>query len=175
METLRLHIKYSSGTVSFEFECEGPVDQVLEQAKEWQKTVSVSPRMQLPATAIASTQAVTTPGTTGDSKHLPLFGQEDGFVILQTAPTGDDQLWEAILLTMYGFKLVAGIDEVLVTKLKASLKRLGLSGSIGYATRPYVGSQIIKHGARIGSKYKLTARGIATAKQIADRLVAGMT
>ena len=51
METLRLHIKYSSGTVSFEFECEGPVDQVLEQAKESQKTVSVSPRMQLPATA----------------------------------------------------------------------------------------------------------------------------
>jgi hypothetical protein len=89
-------------------------------------------------------------------------------VTLRILPTGEDRHREAVLLVLYGYLRLRNSDEVVVTKLKASLESSGSAPD--RVDRAAIPSQreglLVKGGSGKGGRYRLTNKGIAKSEEI---------
>lgn len=172
MDTLRLRVKYIDGERSLEFEAEGPLERVIEQSQEWRKLLDTTVRY--PALPERPPKRVI--DAKPDDRAKLLFAADEDLIILNAMPKGENQFWHAVLLVLYGYKVMANTDDVMVTKIRGSLKRSGLPvQNVGRAAAPYIGTLVLKTGVRIGSRYRLTTRGLTEAKALAEKLIAEMS
>lgn len=173
-----------------EFEAEGPSEQVSQQFDVWKSLIASSPPADKPS---FQSNPVITPGsttlgiTTGEPSVLsleasqlsPIFSIDEkrDAIILRTLPTGEDRHRMAVLLILFGYLRLKKIDEVLVTKLKASLQSSGsVPGRVDRATIPSViDGLLMKSGSGKGGKYRLTNKGIAKTEEMVKGLLQQLT
>lgn len=90
---------------------------------------------------------------------------------------GDDKkerVKAAILMILYGFKEVLGVNEVGVIKLSKALEESGLGKypRLTFATDPlYDEGLILKSGNRVGAKFRTTPSGSRKATDLVGRLI----
>jgi hypothetical protein len=188
MDIAKLRIKIGV----HEFEAEGPSDQVSRQFEVWKALItSAFPAEQLSPKAIQNTALM--PGTAalgisgGDpavssvdaSALAPIFTQDEkrDLVILRVLPTGEDRHRAAVLLTLLGYLRLKRMDEVGVTKLKASLQSSGSAPDrVDRAATPsVVDGLLMKSGSGKGGKYRLTNKGIVKTEELVNGLLQQLT
>jgi hypothetical protein len=97
-------------------------------------------------------------------------------ITLRVHPTGESRDGDAVLLMVYGYQELKGLDEVLVTKLTKSLTLSGLKSERldRLAAEHFRNQWLVKHGAAKGGKYFLTLTGRnraeAMVKELHDRV-----
>jgi hypothetical protein len=96
---------------------------------------------------------------------------EDGAVVLKVLPVGHDRETDALLLLLYGYRLLKSEECVMATHLFRAAKKSGIS-----LRRPvylYVRNSrfVIRNGQRKGSNYALNGDGLAMAKEITARIL----
>jgi hypothetical protein len=175
METAKIRVKIGP----HEFEAEGPASQVAEQFEAWKALIaSVSApakALELTGTAGGTLTATGTISTIGqaDLAHLYNLDEKRDLVTLRILPTGEDRHREAVLLTLYGYLRLKQMDEVVVTKLKASLEAAGSAPD--RVDRAAIPSQregyIVKGGSGKGGKYRLTNKGIGKTEEMIHKLL----
>jgi hypothetical protein len=94
-------------------------------------------------------------------------------VSLRFPTQGADRVWKALLLTLYGYRKLAGEDEVPVTLLKTALAQTGLSvPRVDRVAAPLLREGLILKGGKAkGGKYRLTTPGISRAESEARVLM----
>jgi hypothetical protein len=182
MDTYRMRVKIGTA----EFEAEGPeeavradyqafltslVERVPERAPEAQ---AITQSIIDPATPLETTEPSSTSGQSPDDiKALFDYNPKRKIVSLRFPPQGADRLPKTLLLTLYGYKRLAGEDEVPVTLLKAALVLAGLSvDRVDRIAEPLRREGLILKGGKAkGGKYRLTNPGISKAESDARELL----
>lgn len=170
MDTAKIRVKIGP----HEFEAEGPAEQVAAQFAAWKDLIVLASSKPADKSqpdnsgiSIAAQGYVTTIGT-ADLPHIYSFDEKRDLVTLRVLPIGEDRHREAVLLIIYGYLRQKNIDEVLVTKLKASLESSGSAPE--RIDRAAIPSQregyLVKGGAGKGGKYRLTNKGIVKTEEI---------
>ena len=112
--------------------------------------------------------------TTRDQYALRVFGIDErrDLVTLRVHPTGDTRDADAVLLLLYGYRVLRETDDVPVTKLTKSISMSGLRGDrIDRLAGEHVRTNlIVKHGSGKGGKYVLTNTGRARAETLTEEL-----
>ena len=80
---------------------------------------------------------------------------------------------DAVVLLLYGCRVLRHEEEVAVTKLAESARISGFTvGRVDRAVAPHVRSgYVLKGGRGKGGKYRLTNTGLGYAKRLADDLL----
>ena len=175
MDSHKLRIKIGE----HEFEAEGSPEQVTAQFEAWKELVT-----SVPISGSSGTKVTTKfPGNvtevkTQDGFAAPwdIFEIDDKrkLVTLKIHPTGDDKDELALLLLLFGYKKSYAQDEVLATKLIASMQVSGLRpGRIDRTLAGFIDNGLVLNSGRgKGSKYRLTNTGYAKADETARELFA---
>ena len=96
---------------------------------------------------------------------------EDGAIVLKLLPDGHDKEADALLLILFGYRLLKNEECVLATHLFRAVEKSGIS-----LRRPvYLCARnsrfVIRNGQRKGSNYSLNSHGLAMAKEITARML----
>ena len=99
---------------------------------------------------------------------------QDGAVTLKMLPRGRDTISEAMLLLLYGYRLLRNEEYVLATQLFRATERSGIP-----LRRPVKGAVrngpfVNRGGQKKGSHYSLNTQGLEMAKEIAKEIAAKM-
>jgi hypothetical protein len=176
METMKIRLKVGV----HEFEAEGPPEEVKAQLAVWQelvvgaRPVAGSGSSGSSAGVPAETEAGVPEGLgNGGGRRLFVLDDRKELVTLRAHPTGETRDADAVLLIVYGYRLLRDQDEVLVTKLLESLRVSGMNvDRIDRAVGPHlIAGYLLKTGRAKGGKYRLTNTGREHARRIAERLV----
>lgn len=164
--TYKLQVKIGHS----EFNAEGPEDTVKEAYEKFLSLVATIPEskpgMSPPApnsipTAVPDTSSPVDPVLlqrifSGDPKK--------GLVSLRLLPPeGPSRAADAAILILYGFLMLQQQREVLVTKLKGSLKQSGIQIERLDHIMGVHSQFVIKGGTRIGGRYTLNNQGVSQA------------
>ncbi len=179
METYKLRMKIGE----HEFEAEGSESSVKEQFGQFKELLAQfpsrrpfvfsSPIKTIDTSATPADQ--TTEKKTVEPSLAPVFDLDakKGLVTLKTKPTGERALQDALLLTLLGFRLVRGDDEVMVTSLKDSLEKTGFKVErVDWIADPCLRQGwVLKGGKGKGGKYSLTNAGLEQSQKLLDGLL----
>ena len=177
MESHKLRIKVGE----HEFEAEGSPKDVTEQFHAWKELIASTPKSASGSDLGVREGKPKLPGNvtevkTQDGYAAPwdIFDIDDKrkLVTLKIHPTGDDKDEQALLLLLFGYKKSYGQDEVLATKLIASMQVSGLRpGRIDRTLAGFIDAGLVLNSGRgKGSKYRLTNTGYAKADETAREL-----
>ena len=169
----------------FEFDAEGPPAQVQEQFAAWRQLVEATlaakrePSANPESTANQKPDGGTWNGAPSDAltqeqlRHVFMVDDKRELVTLRALPRGDDRHSQGIALVLYGYRSLRQEDEVLVTRLKASLEASGsVPDRIDRAAAPLLTRQsVVKSGAGKGGRYRLTNSGVKEAEASVRALV----
>jgi hypothetical protein len=162
MELHKLRVKVGP----HEFEAEGTEDSVESLFNAWKALIEAPNR--------ANETAPKPPRNPLEDPNLtPLIDSATGnalftldsgrqVVSLRVHPTGDSRNADALLLLVFGHRMV-GMDEVPVTKLKEAMALSGLRVErVDRAIDPHVrAGLLLKAGSGKGGKYRLSNTGLA--------------
>ena len=169
-----------------EFEADGPPDVVASQLAIWKDLIGSVGAGPTASPAASESRGQSSGISKDDARTQPL--QDDGaarifqaddrsdLVTLRVHPRGDQRESEALLLLVLGFKLLRNVEDVLVTKLKESVRVSGLSiDRIDRAAEPSLnGRLMLKSGRGKGGRYRLTHTGLEMARRIANEIASTM-
>jgi hypothetical protein len=156
-----------------EFEAEGGEELVKAQFADFLAALSAKPSQQHKPKANAMEPEDGLPDDAGNHNgdasselinraYLPV----KDLISLRFLPKSENQDADTLLLLLYGYEKLKGLDSVLVTQLLRAAKQSGLSlDRIDRASAKY-SSLLLKGGTRKGSKYSLNNQGRAKAIEI---------
>jgi hypothetical protein len=167
--TIRLHTKVGEHV----FDGEGPPELVRELFQQWKELLGSRAADEKPP---GNDPKGETPSGEITTERLGLIFTPDeanGLVTLRIPPTGENRSADATRLVLYGFRRLLGQEDVLVTRLKASLAQSGVAPErVDRAATPLVEAQeVIKTGAGKGGRYRITNTGIRVANETIRRLL----
>lgn len=181
METYKIRVKIGD----HEFEAEGPADAVKEQFAAFKELVGAAPAPKgtpppaKPSLPDSEDNDSREPGSSDRDRLKLLFSEEsDGRLItLRIPPQGERREADALLLIALGYRLLKGVDEVLVTVLKEASHRSGISIQRvdRVASRDVSDNLFIKTGSGKGGKYRLTNTGITRAKELMETALSNVS
>lgn len=162
-----------------EFEAEGTSEVVQQQFEAFKELVASSP-LTSPAHPQAEEHGESEGIAVGDPKPVAQYIDGDldkimrveGRVVSLTVPPQD--VGEALLLILYGQKILRGVDQVTGSEVIDGLTATGgFSPSRVDRLLDGMGKQgdVIVSGERRGKRYRLTNTGLSTARQHASRLI----
>jgi hypothetical protein len=180
MENQKLRAKIGE----HEFEAEGPKEVVTEQFNAWKEIV-------LSRTANKSTpdrtdqSGVSGAGTTNGQpqttdtealSRIVAVDEKRQLVTLVVHPSGDQREGDAIILILYGFRLLLQQEQVGATKIAEAMRTSGMTfGRIDRDASEHITSgYMLKTGRAKGSKYRLSNTGVRRAAEITQALAAQM-
>lgn len=182
-DTLKLRLKVGI----HEFDAEGPAAEVNARLEIWKDLIlNMPPHSVAPRPAYASTmESRGTPlplaAADSDANEQPknpyaarVFSDDErrDLLTLRVHPSGESKDADAVLLLVYGYGEMRGMEDVPVTKLTRSITMSGLRGNrIDRLAGEHVRANLItKHGAGKGGKYALTNTGRARAEKLVEEL-----
>jgi hypothetical protein len=100
------------------------------------------------------------------------LGQNGAVTLKVLPPTGPDTDADAVLLLLYGYRLLKNENYVLATQLSRAAARSGIT--LRRPVNAYMRNSrfVIRGGQRKGSHYSLSSQGLAMAKEITARIFA---
>ena len=165
----------------FEFKAEGNANTVTYQFEKFQNMVNSWKGLPPHKTTSLSPLRTNQPFDAPNKKHRALPSLEQIFendphssiLLCRTPPAGKDPEAQLVLLLLFGYRELRGVNEVAVVTLKHAVKRclhpvLRLDRVLNLYTRERF---VIKIGRGKGGKYRLTPLGIRKASAIADELL----
>jgi hypothetical protein len=181
VEPFKIRVKVGN----HEFEAEGSQEIVERQFQLFKEMVSTpttpestKKTLQLPADGTEPNvpEGGNPDGSDGNTitPYKKLFSEDDGRLSLQYLPEGNDRDEKAVLLLLFGHKLLFKQDTVLGGRLVKGLQQSGLKvNRIDHALDAYIGGpspSVLQSGIRRGKNYRLTNVGVVKAKTIAEEL-----
>jgi hypothetical protein len=163
-DAYKLQIKLGTA----EFTAEGPEKSVKDDYREFLKAIADK------ATAAAVAGKPSNGGNgNGAVERTPLEGsslahiyKRDGDIVsLRHLPDSPNRTADAALLLLYGYRELAGVEDVPVTKLNEGLRKSGLTFERIDRFLPMHSTLFRKGGQRSGSWYTLNNQGIAQVEQ----------
>ena len=162
-----------------EIEAEGAPDLVREQFQAWQELVKLAytaPQVAPNPPADISPAPTEKPdGTPTVDSELPKILRLDNRVVSLTARLAS--VHEAVLVMMYGQKVLRNNDSVTGAELTSGLSATGgfsVDRLDRYLNKLAEDGDVMAFGERRGKKYRLTNTGIAKARAIAANLIASV-
>ena len=190
MENYKLHVKIGNA----EFNAEGPEATIKEQFQTFINTISattaVGPQtkghttlQEPPIPFLPSVQEqnpsdfelpfLSSYQSTIDKSILDRVFSKDqnGIISLRIRPTGNERVPEALLMILYGYRVLCNEEEVLSNRLLEAMRQTGLP--ITRVDRAIVSKTdvVTKGGFRRGGKYGLNNPGIAEAEGLVNGLL----
>ena len=95
---------------------------------------------------------------------------DDGAVVLKVLPDGHDKEADAILLLLYGYRLLKNEECVMATQLFRAAEKSGISLRRPVKLCVQNSRFVTRNGQRKGSNYALNSHGLAMAKEITARM-----
>ena len=161
MDTYRLQIKIGSA----EFNAEGPEKQVKEDYDKFLAAVSASQnRVLAPKNSPSGNQHNSIVDSALVERAFKVDG--DALSLRLLPPDGPNRIAEAVVLLLYGFRTVQGVQDVPVTKLNAGLRVSGLKVLRLDRFMGAFGQYVMKGGSRSGGRYNLNNQGVAQAENL---------
>jgi len=178
METYKLRIKIGNA----EFEAEGPEQTVKEQFEAFKLLVESSPRgvnttAKQPSTEPLQAYEPLEAMDSEDLRRLYLFSKSGDSLSLAFPPQGKDRQQQALLLILYGFKMLLGQDDASVGALKDSLEQSGfVVERVDRLAFPLTKAGLVWKGGKKGrgGKYRLTNLGVSQAQSVAKELLGSL-
>lgn len=172
MESYKLHLKIGT----HEFSAEGPVDVVKQDFELWKSLIQDLPAhaaAQPPVEQEGKPATSTAPLTKEQIEKVYLLDDRRDMLSLRILPRSDDRYADALLLVILGYKVTKGVDEVMVTQIKPSLRQSGcMVERIDQVAAKYVRQGFLnKGGMGKGGRYSLTNSGSEKAATILNGLV----
>jgi hypothetical protein len=96
---------------------------------------------------------------------------EDGAVVLKVLPEDHDKEADAILLLLYGYRLLKNEECVMATQLFHAAEKSGISLRRPVNLCDRNSRFVTRQGQRKGSNYSLNSYGLAMAKEITARIL----
>jgi len=162
-ELRRLKMKFGNA----EFEAEVAEDKVQPMYDQFLSVLGHEGRTPKPASSVEY------PGMALDQDVLTqIFAlHEDGAVMLKLLPDGHDKEADALLLLLYGYRLLKREECVMATHLFRAAEKSGicLRRPVNLSVRN--SRFVIRNGQRKGSNYALNSHGLAMAKEITARIL----
>jgi hypothetical protein len=95
---------------------------------------------------------------------------EDGAIVLKVLPDGHDKEADALLLLLYGYRVLKNEECVMATQLFRAAEKSGLSlrRPVNLCVRN--SRFVTRNGQRKGSNYSLNSHGLAMAKELTARI-----
>src|SRR5690349_4052049 len=124
MESYKLHLKIGP----HEFSAEGPVDVVKGDFELWKALIREPPVQPSVLPPIEQNgKATISPGplTKEQIDKIYLIDDKRDLLSLRILPRSEDRYADALLLIAVGYKLIKGVDEVVVTQLKPAMRQSG--------------------------------------------------
>jgi hypothetical protein len=161
----KLHVKLGAN----EFTAEGPEQEVRDAYQAFLDAITAPVKAAAAAPVGDGTAAVTPPppGTTLDREFLERVYQVDprGIVSLRVLPPDStNREADAAILLLYGFRVLQGQREVLVTRLNEGLRQSGINVERLDRFMGVHGSLFMRGGSRSGGRYNLNNVGMTTAE-----------
>jgi hypothetical protein len=173
MEEHRIKVKIGSA----EFEATGTQESVQRQYEMFMGALSAMPaaKQQAKKPLEDESEDAGDGGADGDTPDSELLGrafaQDDkGTVSLKALPDTDERDGDALLMILYGFKKLRGLNEVPVTQMAIAARQSGASVERIDRSIAVKKGLFLKAGARRGGKYQLNNPGI----QYVERMIRKM-
>jgi hypothetical protein len=171
METYRLHLKIGV----HEFSAEGPVEVVQRDFELWKSLILEQPAQPVQSAQIDRTEKPSQATNQPSKEQLEkvyLADEKQDMLSLRILPRSDDRNADAMLLVIFGYKTVKGVDQTMVTQLKSALRQSGcMVDRIDQAAAKYVRQGFLnKGGMGKGGRYSLTNLGAEKAAALVSDL-----
>ncbi len=169
------HLRIRIGEL--EFEATGEADEVRADRDHWIAEFFKATRSPLqpkdhpspPKDAPPEEAAPPAPGEIPAEWTKRVFAFDEGKTLvslLLRPPAADSQVQDSIILLIYGYKKLAGLDPVPVTKITAGLRQSGFPLTRIDRKVPPIMDKIQKGGARKATKYSLNNVGMDHARTL---------
>ena len=162
MTTYRLKVHISG---QHDFEAEGDKETVERQFSVFTELVRTV--MAKPGSGVTLSHGL-------PESFVRIVRTDDKSIFLSTVPSTDHPAADAMLIVLLAYKLMKSQDVVSGADLLDSLKKSGIEAQrIDRVFGGYLGGTqalVVKMGIRRGVKYRLTERGIAKTRELAQAL-----
>jgi hypothetical protein len=169
----RIKIKLPDGS---EFEAEGSPDDVKAQYDAFLDLMRATPKAPSADKKLgAGGGSIATGGGGGapdDALMTRIFDRaEDGLISLKVLPPGENRQADGLLLLLYGYKRLAGTENVFAVTLSRAAKKSGiLIDRTDRAMEPHK-AYYGRGGVRRSATYTLNNQGVAFAERLAMQLL----
>jgi hypothetical protein len=156
-----------------EFEAEGTEESVNKQYEMFLQTAQLVPAAPIKGT---NGRAASDPADPADPEELDAlwnraYRYENDIVSLHVLPQTDAANADAIVVILYGFRVLQKLDTVSSTTLMEAAKQSGLRiDRIDRALPAAYNAFVIKGGNGRGSRYSLNNRGLARAQELLEQM-----
>ena len=148
-----------------EFLAEGPEATVKDAYEQFLKTLAGSPPTVAQASNRQSGRETITGGPIDISVLDQVFVKDGDVVSLRHLPTGATAAADAAILLLYGYRRLAGLEDVPVMRLNEGLRKSGLNFDRVDRFIAIHSTLYRKGGQKSGSRYSLNNQGVAQAER----------
>ncbi|MGO9097740.1 MAG: hypothetical protein ACLQGV_21260 [Bryobacteraceae bacterium] len=169
-ESYKIQVKFGDA----EFLAEGPEEAVKSAFEQFLRAREAVPVAHVvpPEKQSTNVEKPETPPAPEDGIEQPLldrvFQKDDDLISLRMLPRKDNNPnWQgdSVILLLYGFRRLANMPEVPVTKLNQGLRKSGVSVERVNQLIEDHSDLYMKGGVRSGGRYTLNNQGVATAER----------